>query len=314
MGCAEQPPVVAFHVQAGSRVGMGHLARTSSVIKTLSLLGVETVLHLDADRLGYQEARFRGLSPVETLPELPSVLVIDAVEVDSDLAKQIQQYEMRVLISPVFNHPELASHILVRNNPEWLDANNLPETKVVVDPDYSFATAYGLQISGQDYKTLRVGVCLSGGDDDLDLEQIIDAIARAPLVSEIRLIDRRTPAKSSYHGVTVSHQTPDREPWRYFQHINIFVGGDGVMLSEAVAQGIPALSLTTPALSYKNHALMDGGALRNISRSPFESRKLIRILSDRYVAQRMHESALSLHGVERSDKLAKHIIQIVRGM
>lgn len=291
---------------------MGHLARSAAVIAGLRDVGIGTALHLDADARGHRAARVRGLTP-ESLPPPPAALVMDAVHLPDAVVVRAHDYFPRILLSPLCDHPEVASHVLVRDAPDDLRAGLAAGARLVTDPDFAFVTARGLRPARRAFDLLCVGLCLSGGDDTLDLDAIIAALAHAPRVTEIRVIDRRAPGPLPAGGPRLRHASHVRDPWAFFDGINVFVGGDGVMLAEAVAQAVPALSLTTPERLQKNRALVASGALRTLSRAPFDAAALSGLLADPGPLEAMHAAAWQLRGSERSGSLTRHVRAILEG-
>ncbi len=314
MTASHVPPsrVVAFHVQASRTAGMGHLARSSAVVSGLREEGVETLFHLDADACGHEAARLRCLVP-EPLPPPPAALVMDAVHLPDAVVTRAHDYFPRILLSPLCDHPEVASHVLVRDAPDALRVGLAPGAQLVTDPDFAFVTARGLRPRRRAFDRLCVGLCLSGGDDALDLDAIIAALMRAPRVSEVRVIDRRALALLPAGGPRLIHAPHVRDPWTFFDGINVFVGGDGVMLAEAIAQAIPALSLTTPDRLHKNRALIASGALLTAARAPFDVEALSGQLIDPGRLEAMHAAAWQLRGSERSGSLTRHVRAILEG-
>jgi len=154
---------------------------------------------------------------------------------------------------------------------------------------------------------------LSGFDDQGDLEQIIYAIARAPDVSEICIIQRHRPKLATNTRTKIIHTTDRRSPWEFFKNINIFIGGDGVMISEAIAQGIPSVSLTSPERTSKNHWLIKSGALQVLLRNPFDASKLTKILSDKKGLEKMHDAAVKIEGPKRAEKLPQDVFHLCFG-
>lgn len=301
--------LVVFHVQAGTRIGMGHLSRARSVITALQDMGFDCALHLDADAEGLARALSWGLSPTCALPDGPSALVIDAITLDRVQADVLRGYAPRILISPVFNRVDIVSHALLRSAPPVL-LDNLPDTAVLhVNTDYAFATAQGLCPRALDFAELEVGVCLSGGVSSMEPNRVLALLDELPQVTKIKVIDPRCLAPLN---TPVKHVPHAEHPWNFLQGINLFIGGDGVMLAEAIAQGLPAISLSRLAGGAKNAALQASRALCMIARDMYMLHKLADLLADRKELKAMHRAALELDGVARATRLAKDIRRIVK--
>ncbi|WP_156524463.1 hypothetical protein [Halomonas sp. G11] len=305
-------PIVAFHVQASKTVGMGHLARSSALIDSLNSLGVKTVLQLDADEKGRSEAESRGHYIFSDVSSLATVLIIDAINIPASLYDLARNFYPRILISPICDNPLIASHILVRDAPEELQKMVEPShSQLIVDPDFAFVTAGGVSPSVKKYKRINAGICLSGADNTLDIEEIIHLIFETPYLDSISVIDRREPICKVPKGKKLFHAVPNGKPWEFFSKINFFIGGDGVMLAEAIARGIPAISLTTLERKAKNQALADSGALKAILHETIDVKSIFKLFSCREEIYKMHEAALSLNGARRSSKLSETIINIM---
>jgi len=304
---------VTFHVQAGASVGMGHLIRSDKLMAELRSQGFITTMNMDTDEIGLNEAGIRGhhVSQSNILRRGP--LVIDAVHISSIIASQAMSCFPRIIISPTCDRFDLATHVLVRDAPENILDQISSGVKLHVNSDFAFATAQGLSLFDLKYDSIKVGVCLSGGNDSLDLESVLLAVLSTDNVSEIRVIDRRSPVISIYKDIEVLHISHCNQPWDFFRGINVFVGGDGVMLSEAIAQGIPSISLTTNDRIQKNRSLVEAGVLRPILRKPFNGKALTCLLSNYFMLSEMHVAAKHMNGSLRAQALSSQIIEILRG-
>lgn len=303
--------VTAF-VQAGASVGLGHLYRSAALARGLSRAGIQTRFCLDADALGFQQARALGLDiEVDEQGEQADAAIMDAVTVPGTLARRVAQFPQRILISPVCDRADLATHALVRSaSTELRDA--LPETStLVVDPAFGFVTAEGLEAFPLDFGELTIGVCLSGGDDPFDLDKLIHNLSSVAGVSEIRVLSHQAPALKPERGPRVVHSHSTPAPWQFLSSANVFVGGEGVMISEAVAQGLPTFSLCRGQYTFKNQSLVDTGCVELISRDEKGIAQLVTSLGDPDRLTTMHHSALAAFPPGSSGALADSITTIL---
>lgn len=299
---------VTFHVQAGTRVGMGHLSRARGLMTELQNMKINCNLHLDSDAEGAQKAREWGMAPIDMLPEPPSALVIDAVRLNCIRPETMQQYAPRILISPVFNRADMVSHALVRAVSPELRAALPADVTLRTKLDYAFATAHGLCSRALNFEKLEIGLCLSGGADPMELNSVLALLEGLPQVIRVAVIDPRslTPFETS-----LQHVSNAENPWDFLTGINLFIGGDGVMLAEAIAQGLPTISLSTPRRKAKNLWLEKSGALRVIARDAKMLREIEHLLKDRAALEEMHSAALKLDGPGRVTRLAQDIRTIL---
>jgi len=303
----ERLPVL-FHVQAGASVGMGHLARSAALMAGLEGEGVTCRLSLDADAAGQAFAKARGLAATATLGDPCAALVVDALDLPSATRDAAQHVFPRILISPVCADADVATHVLLRDMPPGLAGQLAKDTRVLTDPDFAFVTAQGLVRRERIYDRLRIGLCLSGGVDRTALDPLVDCLLAAPEVAQLTVIDPRRPLRADDTDGRVVHVAPGAAPWGALQDINLFIGGDGVMLAEAIAQAIPALSLTTADRLPKNAALMATGALACVLRGPGMDAELTKRIRDLTALKRMHANAWHLDGPGRATALARAVI------
>ena len=288
---------------------MGHLARARAVMRALQNMGHDCALHLDADAQGAAKALYWKLTPIASLPATPSALVIDAITLKRQQAEALRHFAPRILISPVCNRADIASHALLRAAPTALRAQLADEAVLQIRKDYAFATAHGLQPRVLDFAQLEIGLCLSGGEDSLEPGIVTAMLAALVQVTGVRVIDPRRPAVVD---IPMQHVLAAERPWDFLDGINVFIGGDGVMLAEAIAQGLPTISLSTPGGNAKNVALVESGALRMIARDARMSSELAAVLSDRAALEAMHRAALTLGGAARATRLAQDIRTILK--
>ncbi len=281
------------------------------MIRGLAEKGISARVRLDADTLGQEEAAALGLGGDSFFHSGPGPVVIDAVSIPDAAATWLADFSLRILISPVCDRADLATHALVREAPEKLRGDLPDQSELVTDLAFGFITARGLRAQPRDYASLTLGICLSGGDDRFDLNGLLGELSWVRGLDEIRLLDRRIPEVLPDYGPKLMHTQSTRRPWVFLGPANVFLGGEGVMLAEAVAQGIPAFSLSATSDGGKNTALVDTGSVKLIPRAPFEPASLISMLSDRRSLEEMHKSALHNVGVNSGESLVGRIVDLL---
>ncbi|MCL1630291.1 hypothetical protein M3N55_16380 [Roseibaca sp. V10] len=308
LGTPDRNLPVLFHVQAGARVGMGHLARSSALMAGLQAKGVACRLSLDADAAGHSFAQERGLDATATLDDPCAALVIDALALPATTRDAAGHIFPRLLISPVCADADIATHVMLRDMPPGLAGQLAPNTQVLTNPDFAFVTAQGLARRALGFEDLRIGLCLSGGVDAMALDPLVKMLAGLPHVTRLTVIDTRRPVRADDPDGRVVHLKPGPAPWHGLRDINLFIGGDGVMLAEAIAQAIPAISLTTADRLPKNAALMATGALACVLRGPEMDAELTKHIRDLTALEKMHDKAWHLDGPSRATALARAVI------
>jgi hypothetical protein len=291
---------------------MGHLFRSASVAQAIRRYGIEPVFLLRGDARAIELAKSLGLTMGSHEHGRP--MVIDATTVSPEDAELAMTADPRVLISPVFDRPDLLSHVLVRSVPVLLRKSLGPTVEVIERPEYAFATAHGLVRRDLRFNALRVGICLSGGNDPPYLDRLIRVVSCLPTVAETRVIrhdpvepqslDARCRADVRERGFTTS-------PWSYFSRINLFVGGHGVMVAEAIAQGIPTISVGPPECTGKNEFLAETGALVAVDDDFATNPTLVEVLSDPKQLQALHTAARILVAGGATGTLAEDVYRIL---
>lgn len=302
---------VAFHIQVSARVGIGHLARSTAVFEGLAKRGIDAEVHLDADPSGRTIATSKGLIP-RRLPRPPAAIIIDATNLAPSVRSRVAELSPRILISPVFEHPEVATHVLVRDANGPLRDGLAESAELVTDPDFAFVTATGLRPAHHEYDRLIVGICLSGGVASHDVENLIGVVASCERVKEVRVIDRQMPNATRAVQTPITHVPTTSQPWDFFHGVNLFVGGDGIMVAEAIAQAIPTISLTSDERHWKNDSLVASGAVERIRRAPLDTARLQHLLESPERLCAMHASALALDGPSRAGALVNRLAQLLR--
>ena len=256
-------PDVDFYVQATRDAGMGHLSRAGSVAKQLASAGLSCLMFLDADECGSRFARTHGFPVSAEFRATAEIVVIDALDVSDAMAEVLAGYQTRVLISPSFYRANLATHVLIREAPRALLDSLEPGTHLEIDPRFAFATAQGARMIEGQFERLRVGLCLSGGRGTLE-GPLLRCLLREDEVEQVTTIADIDVSEAEPYGARLRHTNFAIDPWAFLAGTNVFVAGDGVMVSEAVARAIPTFSVTSRERLHKNAALVEAGVIEPI--------------------------------------------------
>ncbi|MDI9244974.1 hypothetical protein [Marinobacter sp. CHS3-4] len=253
-------------------------------------MGFDVRFYIAADDYGRGKAKTLGMISEETIQSQD--VVIDAATIPDSDAAMLQQCRHRVLISPVCDRADLATHVLVRSVSKELRTSIGDGAVIEENQSFAFVTTRQLEARALDFDEIKVGICLSGGEDPFDLDELVARFSEVPLISKIYVLHHQ-PLEPLYcsRPLLVQKSFSD-EPWSFFADINVFVGGDGLLISEAVAQGIPAISLTTRDKLFKNGTLISQGCLAYFLRDSFFYPSVIQLVSDRQTLAKMHEKAL----------------------
>jgi len=301
---------LAFYVQAGASIGLGHLTRSLAVSQAMKSIGFEVRFIIASDDYGRAKADSLGMSSEEV--GTSNDVIIDAATIPEDDVRYLKRFSNRILISPVCNRADIATQVMVRAVSDTLKSSLAQNTLVIEDSSFAYTTTKYLKPRALNFEKIRVGICLSGGEDSLNLRELVSTIAESPPVSEIYVLHHHALNVSPRNGVTLFQEFYSNDPWSYFSNINVFIGGDGLLISESVAQGIPSISLTTQSNFFKNKYLNGLGCLECFSRESLDYSSLQQLLSDREALAKMHQIALNQPSPDGAKLLAQSICHIVK--
>lgn len=303
---------IDIYVQATAAIGMGHLSRVAALVAQLETLGFACRIAADADYHGRRFARSHHLAMSGELRREAEVVVIDAVDVPTSTARILSAYPTRILISPSFNRADLATHVLVRDAPQELVASLDSGARLDVDPRFAFTTAREVGKFDGDFSDIRVGLCLTGGMGSTAVP-VLACLIDAPGIARVTAIGDLSLGGAESRGPRLRHTRFTDDPWRFLAGSNVFVGGDGVMVGEAVARALPTFSVTTHSRLGKNRGLIEAGAIEVVLSESLDCRRLQRLVSDRDLLHQLHSAAGAAYQPSDSQALAAAIKGILDG-
>ena len=300
---------IDFFVEASGAIGMGHLNRAASLIKQFKSKGQDSRLYLFADYLGESFARRHGLGvEVKPIQAQSRIAVIDAVTLPEHVLSKIAAYPVRIVISPSFESMHIATHYLARSQPI---AGSIPDqAHVDVNEDYAFVTSLSSSSRGSNLKSISVGICLTAGLSSAGFH-IAELLLTVPNVNEIYVISPEALPESLQSQHKVIHCRETLDPWIFLQNCNRFIGGSGLMVSEAVAMHKPTFSHVTDLTKSKNLGLISKGAIFPFTWDDVESGALVRNLTDEEVTQSLLQACKLAFSEEKPEKLAWSILALI---
>ena len=284
---------MAFYIQAGLKPGFGHLQRSAAVAKALEALGFKLHFILATDESGEIRAQQLGMQSQIGLPN--NAVIIDAATIPEHDMKFLLSFQHRILISPVCDKIEMMTLILTRSKFIESTSNDKLQIPIIENSDFFFTTTNSLQKRSLDFGKISVGICLSGGTLAFSAQDLVCTLAENTSVAAIYLLDRqeievRTAVRMKVHQIAFS-----RAPWDFLSEINVFVGGDGLLISEAVAQGIPSFSLTSSINMFKNKHLEELRCVKSILWDDLDYGNLQGLVTDRESVSQMHQLAMQVN-------------------
>lgn len=248
--------MIYLYSQGSETVGLGHLNRTIRLSELFAESNVphKLLFNLDPYAKTWVENKTRKyLSVYDVEIEDLDAVVIDAIYIDEYTKQLFCNANKRVVISPVFNAFDIATHVLVRELSED-DRLSIPASAEVIQAEsFAFITSVRRKNEVLDYSSIRIGICLSGGKQDFPYECFFNSIEKISGVDSITVVGQIDKVKSKITVNVIPIQKNTALLWKKLENINIFIGRQGLMVSEALAQGIPAISLREVGESQKNN-------------------------------------------------------------
>lgn len=227
---------VYFLVDCSLKLGLGHFMRCLNLSRHLSPYNISSRFcfntHVDVDLSSY------SISVVDSIPN-NSIIIVDCLTISERFLNSVSLSSKSILVSPVHNTRNVFFDYIFSKNWELIKTNF---DHYISKVNYSFASCANFikrKLSFSD--GINVGICLGGGAPLSSLENsLITHLSQLSLVSSLYLISRSSSLISgniNNKPIYISDFNP--QPWEFFSKINFFIGSDGLMLSESIAQSIP---------------------------------------------------------------------------
>jgi hypothetical protein len=249
--------MIYLYSQGSESVGLGHLNRTIrlSELFAASNLPHKLLFNLDPYAKTWVENKTKKyLSVYDVEIKNLDAVVIDAICIDKYTRQLFCNASKRVVISPVFNAFDIATHVLVRELSEDVRLSIPASAEVIQEESFAFITSVIRENDKLNYSSINIGICLSGGKQDFPYECFFNSIEKISGIDSITVVGQIEQVKSNITVNVIPIQENTVLLWRKLENINIFIGRQGLMVSEALAQGIPVISLKEVGESQKNNA------------------------------------------------------------
>ena len=300
-----------FFVEGGALVGMGHISRVASLVSQFNCRGISSKISLFGDLSAKRFAENLNL-PLGKPPSHHegAVAVVDAVHLPRGVLAELERYSTRIVISPAFKFLDHSTHYFARTLPTLGALPARVTTKI--DQDYAFVTAGGVSPQKEEKVGTHVGLCISAGASNFG-HKIAGALLRTNSLSSVHAISAAKPPAALINRKDFFHSFGTPDPWDFFSDCGVFVGGDGLMVSEAVARGVPAFSLSVGAASKKNELLVSEGAIIPFTWADVDSGALAKMLVDSRLLAGTRRAASRVYRPEKSEKLAVDMLDTIIG-
>lgn len=306
-----RPKSIDFYLQAGLEFGYGHLARVARLTAQFRDMGWGVRHFGELDPSGVSIAEKRGITLVGPTAQTSETLVIDSVEIVASDEAHVTRYKNRIVLSPTFRRMELASHLFLRS-PQVFDSRALRSSvDIKVDERFGFAGIRPAPRRDRFPSELRVGVCMSAGKPGSEWA-VAQHILTCGLAYSVHVLSRapRPSPLASWPNLVSSH--PLERPWDFLQGINVFLGGHGVMVAEAIMRGLPTIAFGTPSQLAKNQGTLALGLHAAVDLEGNWRKSIEKLFSDVDYLSRLGETANQYAKTDPSNVLADEIVAVAQ--
>ena len=302
---------IHFYLQANQELGFGHLVRVVRLTQQLSRMGWKCVHFGRLDSRGAQIAERSGILVNRFGSTASQTMVIDSPQLSLGDEWHLKKYRDRIVISTTFRRMDLATHLLLRSPRTEERTSREMRADTRIDLRFGFAGIELRPRNGLELSELRIGICLSAGDSAGEW-MIASHLLTQGLAESVHVLSTELPPPSLASHPKLWSSYPVPRPWDFFQDINVFLGGHGVMLSESILQGIPTVAFGTPAQLAKNQTMEDQGLLAGLDFGSDWKSGIGKILSDGNRLRQLSERSLSFAASNPSPALADEIAFIAK--
>ena len=293
--------------------GFGHLGRSAAVINHLRANSVVVYERLLVDAAAHKRALALGLQNEFDGAECPEdILIVDALELSSRHIDWVKSFKTVISLSPVCNFFENVTHIFVKHLP--VESTRSCSSAIInQDLAYGFVSCSTLVPRDvMDFSCIDLGLCLGGGSDHLQYDELVLAALENENVRSVTVIGDSPLLASKSKGQNRLSVFPKGERvWEILSGINLFIGGDGIMLTESIYQLIPTYSLRHADAASKNFALEELGALESISYNEKLARNTAARVTSSKRLEAKHSLLKNLRAKFQSVKLPEDIFKMI---
>ena len=302
---------ISFYIQAKETDGLGHLKRSIGLIKNFKKHGYIVNVLGDFSTQAKKVLASVGLGSARQ-ESWSRVVIIDATEISIDIKDQLESYDLRLLISPIFNDFQFATHVFSRTEVPRKRNRSEGLQKVIYDPLFSFTTIGNLirrkSVSSQN---LKVGICISGSATYVNLANLLKACARSRNVASLTVLGDQLLSEAVINGKPVVTSKFVDNLWEHFCDIDVFITGDGLMIFEAMAQAIPTISLRRSESWSKNAYFYENNWCSEADLNDVNTEKVTNILSDSIMLREQRKRLFDANFGSQKDALFNRLVKTI---
>jgi spore coat polysaccharide biosynthesis predicted glycosyltransferase SpsG len=314
---AKSSLVVVSFVQGGRKQGLGHIYRTAAVIDELNALGVNVDICFDGDEFGAYQLNILGrqTTPLENFQKIEKIdiLIIDGVSVSAQYLGLLKKSKRVVLLSPVFDRPELITEAYIRINPE-----NLLISNAFVGRIWSVIFQSSVPVISENKNPLSLGISLSGGISPY-LPEVLSVVGELPNIRNSIAVLKVAIGGHSFNEVEslLSNIVPTGIDLvlvkghgniiSLLEPLDIIICGDGITVDQTCHAGIPCIVYSDLSKQYKVLDLIESQAIYFASNPQDLSLALMELLISKEKRDKLsHEASLKVDG-KGAERIANQI-------
>lgn len=301
---------ILIYINAGGSHGAGHLWRSYNIAEHLIANG--------------HTPRFTGCisdefkSIISSKFELISGnidnienIIVDAVSITERFKSEITGKNKVILISPISSFYDYATHLCLRE--PLSDPEKANGKKCFIDPYFAFSVCEtNTKASFQIKDRYNLGICISGSKQYVKISNLVSCLLTKNFIQSIKVVSNEDDLLVHQEAESIETQRFSEDIWKFFENIDIFVTGDGIMLYESISRGIPTLSFCRDAHSKKNKYFADQLFI-NVEQKDWYKDEVFDVITDVKLMRMITENISNSNIDKKVQNLGNTILSIIDG-
>lgn len=238
-------------------------------------------------------------------------IIVDAVSITDKFKSEITDKNIVILISPMSSSYDYATHLCLRE--PLSNSEKAHDKKCFIDPYFAFSgCATNTKTSFQIKDRYTLGVCISGSKQYVNVSNLLSCLLTKKYIEAIKVISNEEDLFVYQETGSIEIERPTGNIWEFFENIDIFVTGDGIMLYEAISRGIPTLSFCRDAHSSKNKHFADKLFI-NVPQNDWYKDEVFDVITDVKSMRMITENISGANIDQKVQNLVNTILNIIEG-
>ena len=238
-------------------------------------------------------------------------IIVDAVSITDKFKSEITDKNIVILISPMSFSYDYATHLCLRE--PLSDPEKAHGKKCFIDPYFAFSVCEtNTKASFQIKDKYNLGICISGSKQYVNISNLVSCLLTKKYIGAIKVISNEDDLFVYQESGSIEIKRFSEDIWKFFENIDIFVTGDGIMLYEAISRGIPTLSFCRDAHSTKNKYFADK-LFMNVQQKDWYKDEVFDVITDAKSMRMISENISKANIDQKVQNLVNTILSIIEG-